>query len=279
MKNWKRIRVLLMAVVVLALTAPVLLPAADGGAVTAEAATVKINKSKATLVVKKNTTLKVTGTAKKAAWASSNTKVATVGKTTGKVTAKAVGQATITGKIGTKKYTCKVTVIPFTYKTESAGKVSSRMPKAWITDSAESQVQGTNVAQIVALPDAKKKDLITVSVIETGVEAPDFDAVLEQEKQAVTAETQQAAVAAYFTDEELTVDDITFATYKAKLGSLVKITYNVNKGDKLFAKVVCYEGYVDNYCINVSAFDTLAKVSPSIASAAKYAVDTLIIKK
>ncbi|MDD6043366.1 MAG: Ig-like domain-containing protein [Eubacteriaceae bacterium] len=69
----------------------------------------KLSKTKSTLYVGNTTTLKVTGTAKKVTWASSNKSVATV-STKGKVTAKKVGTATITAKVGTKKLTCKVTV-------------------------------------------------------------------------------------------------------------------------------------------------------------------------
>lgn len=76
------------------------------------AATVKINKSKITLAVGKTATLKITGTKQKPRWKSSNKKVATVGLTGGKVTAKKKGTATVTATIGKKKYACKVTVKP-----------------------------------------------------------------------------------------------------------------------------------------------------------------------
>ena len=71
-------------------------------------AAAKINKSKVTVYVGQSTTLKVSGTKKKATWKTSNSKVATVKN--GKVTAKKSGTAVITAKVGSKKYTCKVTV-------------------------------------------------------------------------------------------------------------------------------------------------------------------------
>ena len=80
----------------------------------ASAASVKLNKKKATLYVsgaktKKTTTLKVTGTKKKVTFTSNKKSVATV-NSKGKVTAKKAGKATITAKVGKKSYKCTVTV-------------------------------------------------------------------------------------------------------------------------------------------------------------------------
>lgn len=77
------------------------------------AASTKINKAKLSLDVGKAATVKVLNTTKKVSWTTSNKSIATVkstGSRTAKVTAKKAGTATITGKIGKKKYTCKVTV-------------------------------------------------------------------------------------------------------------------------------------------------------------------------
>lgn len=60
---------------------------------------------------KKQDTLKIIGSKKKAAWASSNKKIVTV-NSKGLVQGISIGTATITGKIAGKKLTCKVTVIP-----------------------------------------------------------------------------------------------------------------------------------------------------------------------
>ena len=70
---------------------------------------VKISNSKITLTVRQSKTLKIKGTKKKPKWSSSKKSVATVSKK-GKVVAKKAGSATITAKIGKKKYKCKVTV-------------------------------------------------------------------------------------------------------------------------------------------------------------------------
>ena len=77
-------------------------------AVPVSAAT-KISKKKATLKVGQTLQLKVTGTKKKPKWTSSKKSVATV-SSKGRVKAKKKGTATITAKVGKKKYTCKITV-------------------------------------------------------------------------------------------------------------------------------------------------------------------------
>lgn len=74
-----------------------------------KAASAKLNTNLVTTTVKKTYQLKIKGTKKKVKWATGNKKVATVDKK-GKVTAKGVGNTTITAKIGKKKYTCKVYV-------------------------------------------------------------------------------------------------------------------------------------------------------------------------
>lgn len=70
---------------------------------------VKLNKTKATIYVGKTVTLKLNNNKKKVKWTTSNKKVATVSKK-GKVKGKKAGKATITAKVGKKKYKCKVTV-------------------------------------------------------------------------------------------------------------------------------------------------------------------------
>ncbi len=81
-------------------------------------AAVKISKAKATMEVDSTLKLKVTGTTKKITWSSSKKSVATVSNA-GTITAKAEGEATITAKVASKKYTCKVTVVDSNKKIEA----------------------------------------------------------------------------------------------------------------------------------------------------------------
>lgn len=70
----------------------------------------KINYSKKSLNKGKKLQLKVLYTSKTPKWSTSNKKVATVSKN-GKVTAKGIGKCTITAKIGSKTYKCKISVV------------------------------------------------------------------------------------------------------------------------------------------------------------------------
>lgn len=74
-----------------------------------------ISKSKINLEEGNTYTLKVKNTKTTVKWSSSDKKIATV-NSKGKVTAKKVGTATITAKVGNKKLKCKVTVVSTDYK-------------------------------------------------------------------------------------------------------------------------------------------------------------------
>lgn len=97
MKKWKKLTVILLAMIM-----------ALAMAVPASAATVKINKTKATICTGQTLQLKMVGTKAKTKW-SSNSRNAVV-NSTGKVTAKARGKATITAKIGKKSYRCMIII-------------------------------------------------------------------------------------------------------------------------------------------------------------------------
>ncbi len=81
-----------------------------GTSQTANAATVKLNKSAITISENSTYPLKISGTKSKVVWTSSKTSIATV-SSKGIVTAKKAGTANIIATIGNKKYICKVTVI------------------------------------------------------------------------------------------------------------------------------------------------------------------------
>ena len=68
----------------------------------------KLSKTSVTLNQGKSTTLKLSGTSRKVTWTTSKKSVAKVSN--GKVTAVGAGTANITAKVGSKTYTCKVTV-------------------------------------------------------------------------------------------------------------------------------------------------------------------------
>lgn len=108
MKNSKKLFTLLLSVLCFAFVVPTSIPELQT-TIVANAATVKLNKTKATISKGETLQLKVTGTKSKVKWSSSNKKVATV-SSSGKVTAKKKGKATITAKVNKKKLKCSITV-------------------------------------------------------------------------------------------------------------------------------------------------------------------------
>lgn len=80
------------------------------GCLPVSAATVKLNKQKATMEKDSTLTLILDGTSSQVTWKSSNKSIASVTKK-GKVTAVAEGVATITANYNGSKYTCTVTVV------------------------------------------------------------------------------------------------------------------------------------------------------------------------
>lgn len=112
MERLKKI-IIAMAVMCLAIASPLSnlqVQSPINTTITAEAAAkTKISKTAISITVGKKYTLKVSGTKKKVTWSSSKKSIATV-SSKGVVTAKKKGTATITAKVGGKKYTCKVTV-------------------------------------------------------------------------------------------------------------------------------------------------------------------------
>lgn len=74
-------------------------------------AAARINYTSIKLGQGKSKQLKVKGTGAKLKWSSSNSKIVTVDKDTGVITAVKGGKATVTAKAGKKKYSCRVTVV------------------------------------------------------------------------------------------------------------------------------------------------------------------------
>ena len=110
MKLFGKLTAILCLALAFCLAVPALLPAGLDAAVSAQAASgIQLNKTKATIYNGKTLTLKITGTKSKVKWSSSDTSVAKV-SSKGVVTARKVGKATITAKVGSKKLECAVTV-------------------------------------------------------------------------------------------------------------------------------------------------------------------------
>lgn len=111
--------------------------------VPAEAATVKLNKTKLTLYTGDSYTLKVKGTSSKVKWSSNKKSIATV-SSKGKVTAIKAGKVKITAKAGTKKLRCTVTV-----KKRPLGKGTKASPKSgYVSNTFTYYQEGKKIGKI-----------------------------------------------------------------------------------------------------------------------------------
>lgn len=107
LKIWKKFATVVIAVFSLILLSPE--AATHLGTMQTVQAAVKLNAKTVKLVKGQKKTLKVTGAQKEPRWSSNKKSVAAV-SASGVVTARKKGTAVITAKVGSKKYTCKVTV-------------------------------------------------------------------------------------------------------------------------------------------------------------------------
>lgn len=108
----------------------------------AQAATIKLNKSKYTMYVGKTVTLKVKGTKSKAKWSSSKKSVAKV-SSKGKVTAVKAGKAKIKAKVKGKTLKCTITV-----KKRPLGKGTKASPKsAYVTNTFNFYEEGKKIGK------------------------------------------------------------------------------------------------------------------------------------
>lgn len=118
--------------------------------ITAQAASVKLNATKKTLVKGQTYTLKISGTSKKVKWSTSKKSVATVdGK--GKVTAKGKGKATITATVSGTKYTCKITVEAPKINKTALTLVKAQTYTLKVSDTSQSMKWSTSDSKIVTV--------------------------------------------------------------------------------------------------------------------------------
>lgn len=159
----------------------------------AQAAVTKINKTQLSLYEGHTSTLKITGTSSIVKWSSSDKTIASV-TSAGKVTTKNSGTAIITGKVGKKKYQCRVTVlkvsINITEKTLYIGdatilKVNDKAASVtWSSNKSSVAYVSKNGAVIAssagkAIISGKISDKITVSCIITVEADPNIPTKLE----------------------------------------------------------------------------------------------------
>lgn len=282
MKHIKKIRRFFVILLCVTLLVPVTLPNITTTKV-ASAAKVKLNRSKLTLVVGKTKKLKVSGSKRKVKWKSNKKSVATVNKH-GKVTAKAPGKAVITASIGSKKYKCKVTVVPFTSQRHSFDSFSFHLPKDWTTSTTDT----TEGAQIILHPDTKKtpedSSGVLVQLTPTNIKAPDYTIQKATLSPIISEEAQLALYQEIFQQEGLGKEQISLHSFKqkdytSKLGKCLKTTFVLTYEEKDFTALSCYHMYIDNYFLQVIGTDLFDGVTPDVATVAQYVMDTFTVKE
>ena len=134
------------------------------------ATTISLSKTSTTIYVGSSTTLKVTGTTKKVSWSTSKKSVATV-SSTGKVTAKKAGTATIKAKVAGKTLSCKVTVknvsLSKTKLTLNSGTTATITLNGGTIKSVKSSKTSVATVTKAGKITAKKKGTATITVTST----------------------------------------------------------------------------------------------------------------
>ncbi|HWT27233.1 MAG TPA: Ig-like domain-containing protein [Mobilitalea sp.] len=288
MKHLKRIYKFIAMVMILSIVSPFVL--SNTKDTVAYAATIKLTKTSLTLDVGKTYTLKVSGTKSKVTWSSSNKAVATV-STTGKVTAKKEGTATVTALVSKKKYTCKVTVkkpvnplvtnAPFAAQEGSIGKINVVFPKDW--NSSVLVQQGNNI-MVMLYPSTADMTVgtsnITISVQETAT-APTYDVAKEYLASVITSDfiTSQLSASGL---GDVVVSGFTTSDYETKNGTAFKTEYKADykTADQEGAlKQVIYDLFINNYLVEVTITDIADNVTPDIYQATQYLLDSIQLKK
>lgn len=253
----------------------------------------KIKLSEKTLILSPGDTdiLQVKGTKKKATWTSSDSTIVSVSNK-GIVVAKSIGKAVITAKVSNKKLTCTVAVMgtenpyvgtaPFTAKQIDFGNVSSVIPKDW-TYSIINSESGSKLYYINPTSmDLNKDDYtgITLSIVNSGINAPAYDTVKEYFSQKYTIENLETALK---TDKyKVSVTDLEQSDLTTTLGTAYTVKLNANFSDdtKSFTqKMVFYNLYFDQYFIVLGVVNVGNTVTPDISQVAVYMLNSLQVNK
>lgn len=228
---------------------------------TVQAATIKISKKTLTLEKGKTKTLKISGTKKKMTWSSSNEMVAAV-SSKGKVTAKAVGTATITASVSGKKLTCEVTVVkpanpylknaPFhAVETNLAG-YNFVMPSDWISGLTPN-VESNGYVFTLAPPEAAKGSKIEITILLTEKKAPSFSTLKKEVTDRLTPEKISDDFSKLYKDSSFEVKNFTQEKYEAAFAQVMKTQYSVVSDSTLEQSI--YDFYLDNYFLEIKTFD------------------------
>lgn len=273
MKRIKMKMIAIALIVAIAVATPVVTPFSGNMAV-AEAATVKISKTKVSLMVAETVTLKITGTKSKVAWKSSNNKIASV-TAKGVVTAESVGTAKITATVNKKAYTCSVTVNPGEnpYHVNSKqvevqmGGLGFVVPKAYDISGGE-ESDGVYKATLT-IPGSMSS--LTVVFTQTGEAAYSYEDVANS-LEGKTQETLQADYDSAYGAGKTEVSDFSTFPYESQNGTTSFAYSYMLTSATASARTISYNLSIDGYLIEVISVDAEGY---DIYIDAEYAIDSL----
>lgn len=285
MRFFKKINAALALALALTLVTPVAAPVST--VAVAEAATIKLNKTKKTLKVGQTYTLKVSGTSKKVTWKSSKKSVATV-SSKGKVKAKAVGKATISAKVAGKTLKCTITVkaadnpalatAPFTASELTTEGFSFVVPKDWVSTTSSEN----GIYMYVSKPSQEHISSITIALQQAdGLSELGYPMIkgllAEQYSEAnLTAAATQSYAGA-------TVSNYRTADVETPLGTAFYLYYEVTVTTEGVSMTMIESDYivcVDNYMIVIQGIDVPLEgvQAPTTVEIADYIVQSLMKK-
>jgi len=245
-KACKKVGVIAAMSAAITLTVPMIAPASPTTVVSA--ATMKLNKTKLSMLTGETETLKVSG-AKSVKWSSSNKNVATV-NSKGEVTAVFSGTATITAKAGKKTYKCKVTVAAFKgEKLELENGVTLMIPKGWkVTDVNQN---GTTMKVLQQNAKANSRIIITVVKVPDKMTKEQFTQSI---KSLLNKDTQKTAVT---TQLGLNVEVESFNQEEFEEDGAVCIAtlMKFSSEKELFLDTISYDVFDGSYIYEVTGND------------------------
>lgn len=282
MNKLRKFSIVIMSAVILSMTAPILMPAAESAA--AQTTPVKISKKAVTLTAGKTVTLKVSGTKKAVKWSTSNKAVATV---TQKGTVKAIkkGTAKITATVDKKKYICTVTVkakpventsvknAPFAAREAKAGGLSFVIPKNYKEQVLVDVPQGASAAYF---PDTyadagSSPGGIVLTIQKTATPAVDFETLKGSYDPLIDSQIEALKATG------VTVLKYDKSTYESKNGKALKYEFEYEIDGKK-SRQVSYMLSINKYLVAIDIIneggESFGK-SPDIFGAGTYMLDTV----
>ncbi|MHB8129250.1 MAG: Ig-like domain-containing protein [Mobilitalea sp.] len=272
----KRLMKLVVAMImVFAMLAPVTLPV-SGTVAVAEAATVKISKTKLSMEIGKTATLKISGTKSKITWKTDKKAVATV-TSKGVVTAQSAGTAKITATVDKKNYICKITV----NKAANLYQVSADFEEVRIEDLSVvvPTVYDVTVEEVAAgsykakmkIPDSKSS--ITVIVNKTGEAALSFEEI-EASFEGLSEDYLQAKFDDVYGAGKAVVSDLNTFSYESQNGTISYVYSLIIETSIASARQISYNLSVDDYSLEVIVVDSEGY---DVYIDAEYLIDSLMM--